>query len=97
MQMGIMEISRSKRSFGNIQALKDISMELRSGEICCLMGEIGAGKSTIIEILARYHTPDGGEIRLDGHVIHLNSPSDSQRYGISVIQQELYVSSSLAL
>jgi rhamnose transport system ATP-binding protein len=77
----------SKR-FDTTQALDDVSLTLYPGEIHALLGENGAGKSTLIKIMTGVHSPDQGEILLDGKPIVLNSPIEAQAYGIAAIYQE---------
>ena len=52
--------------FGSVIALKDVSFDVCAGEVHCLLGDNGAGKSTLIKILSGVHTPDDGEILVDG-------------------------------
>jgi ABC-type sugar transport system ATPase subunit len=78
----------SKR-FGPVQALSDVSFNVRAGAVHALCGENGAGKSTLMKILAGVHQPDAGEIILQGSTVHFTSPGDALRCGISMIYQEL--------
>jgi ABC-type sugar transport system ATPase subunit len=78
-----------KKEFPGVKALKDVSIQLRAGEIHALLGENGAGKSTLIKILAGIYNADGGEIRINGNPVVIQSVLDAQRNGISVIHQEL--------
>lgn len=77
-----------KRFFG-VTVLDDVSMSLQLGEVRALLGENGAGKSTIINLLSGVLQPDGGEIYIDGTHTHLQGPIDADNAGISVIRQEL--------
>lgn len=83
------ELQHITKTFYGSKALDDVTLNLKSGEINCLVGENGAGKSTIIKILAGFHTPDSGDIRINGERISFGSPKESQNYKISVIHQEL--------
>ncbi len=82
-------IGISKR-FGGVLALDEVSLQLRSGEIHCLAGENGCGKSTLISILTGVQRPDSGSLHLRGEPIvgHL-SPRKSVDYGIQAIYQDL--------
>ncbi|MCR5388058.1 MAG: sugar ABC transporter ATP-binding protein [Lachnospiraceae bacterium] len=77
------------KSFNGIQVLKDVNLEIKKGEIHALMGENGAGKSTIIKIITGVYTKDDGEIYVDGEHVEINSRQDAAAAGISVIYQEL--------
>jgi inositol transport system ATP-binding protein len=77
------------KSFGGVHALRDVSLELRAGEVHALMGENGAGKSTLMHILAGMLSPDAGELRLRGEMVRFHAPHEAMRHGISMIHQEL--------
>ena len=85
------------KRFGGVHALRGVDFDVRAGEVHALVGENGAGKSTIINILAGAFRPDSGEIRLDGAAVDFRSPSDSQRSGIAVIHQELTLLPTLGI
>lgn len=78
----------SKR-YGSVQALSDVSLELRAGEVHSLVGANGAGKSTLVRILAGVERPDSGQICIDGAAVHLNRATDAGHLGMSFIHQEL--------
>ena len=78
----------SKR-FGSNQALNQVSLDVQPGEIHALVGEYGAGKSTLINILGGQIHPDAGEILMDGKQVRWRDPHDSSTNGISVVHQEL--------
>lgn len=77
----------SKR-YGAVHALDDVTFELRAGEIMALLGENGAGKSTIVKVLSGLVQPDEGIIEIDGDPTQLVSSAVSQQAGVSVVQQE---------
>ena len=77
----------SKR-FLATQALADVSLELHAGQVHALVGENGAGKSTIVKILAGVHQPDAGTVRLDGESLALAGPAQARGAGIAVVHQE---------
>ncbi len=85
----ILEMKKIYKSYGGIQALKDVSLELRAGEVLCLCGENGAGKSTLMKILAGVETPTQGEIFIDGKLVKISKPIDAFDFGISMVHQEL--------
>jgi ribose transport system ATP-binding protein len=78
----------SKR-YGAQLALRGVDFSVGRGEIVAVVGENGAGKSTLSKILGGAIRPDSGELRLDGEVLHLNSPREALGAGISYIPQEL--------
>ncbi|CAM5772015.1 sugar ABC transporter ATP-binding protein [Bosea minatitlanensis] len=81
----LLSIAGLSKSFGGTQAVRDVSFDLRAGEVLALLGQNGAGKSTVIKILAGVHLPDAGAIRLAGA---LHDPR-SEPGGIAFIHQDL--------
>ncbi|GGS57745.1 sugar ABC transporter ATP-binding protein [Planobispora rosea] len=77
------------KQFPGVRALDGVDLEVRRGEVHCLLGQNGAGKSTLIKILAGAHQPDEGVIAFDGREVRLTSPTAAIRQGISTIYQEL--------
>jgi len=86
-----------KKQFSGISVLKDVDLDIRIGEVHALMGENGAGKSTIIKILTGVYTKDGGQIYIDGHPVEIRSRQDARNFGISVIYQELSLIPTLSI
>ncbi|HEV2108745.1 MAG TPA: sugar ABC transporter ATP-binding protein [Thermomicrobiales bacterium] len=84
-----LRLSGITKSYGGIQAVRGISLDVRRGEILALCGENGAGKSTLAKILAGEVRPDAGMIELDGQAVRLLDPASAHREGIAVIYQEL--------
>ncbi len=76
------------KSFGAVAAVRDVSLLLLAGEVHALVGENGAGKSTIVKMLAGVHRPDAGSIEIGGELVDLAGPADAQAAGIAVIYQE---------
>ncbi|MEH6728300.1 MAG: sugar ABC transporter ATP-binding protein, partial [Hyphomicrobiales bacterium] len=85
----ILEISNLSKTFGPIQALRDVSFELRKGEVHAIAGENGAGKSTLMNVIDGILRPDSGEIRFDGQLVDIASPAIAQRLGIGFVHQEI--------
>jgi rhamnose transport system ATP-binding protein len=83
----VLGLRNGTKVFGGTVALKDISLELRAGEVLALLGENGAGKSTCVKLLTGLYRPDKGEVILDGAPVELTSPLDAFRRGISVVHQ----------
>jgi len=77
------------KSFGGLKALKEVSFDVRPGEVHALLGENGAGKSTLIKIMAGVLAPDEGEIQVDGNSVKFASPREAHRLGIATVHQEL--------
>jgi rhamnose transport system ATP-binding protein len=76
------------KAFGAVQAVASGSIDLYAGEAHALVGENGAGKSTMVKMLAGVHRPDSGALLIDGQPVSLHGPADAQRAGIAVIYQE---------
>ncbi|RGP35383.1 sugar ABC transporter ATP-binding protein [Pseudotabrizicola alkalilacus] len=79
----------SKRFPPNIVALEEAHLTVFPGEVHCLLGANGAGKSTFLKLCAGAMMPSGGDIRVEGRAVTFRSPSDAARAGISMIYQEL--------
>jgi rhamnose transport system ATP-binding protein len=77
------------KSFSGLKALKEVSFDVRPGEVHALLGENGAGKSTLIKIMAGVLAPDEGEIQVDGNSVKFASPREAHRLGIATVHQEL--------
>ncbi len=77
------------KSFGPVEVLHGVSLELYAGETLVLAGENGAGKSTLMKILAGVHFPDSGNIKIDGKNVALRRPQDAEGFGVATIHQEL--------
>ncbi len=84
-----LEVRHISKSFPGVLALNDISLQARKGSVLVLCGENGAGKSTLMKIINGIYPPDAGEILIDGKRVHVRSPIQARRLGISMIFQEL--------
>lgn len=84
----VLEVSHISKAFAGVQALQDVSLTIRRGEIHTLMGENGSGKSTLIKIIAGVYPPDAGTIVINGNVHRRLHPIDSIREGIQIIYQD---------
>jgi monosaccharide-transporting ATPase len=85
----LLSMQAISKSFGGIPALRQASLEVRPAEVMALVGQNGAGKSTMIKILNGAYTPDEGTIMFDGKAWAASSPHSAQRAGISTIFQEI--------
>ena len=75
-------------SFGPVTAIKSVSLEIRRGEVIGLVGENGAGKSSLLKILAGIVAPDSGRIEINGTVCNFKGPKDAFKAGVGVVHQE---------
>jgi len=87
MAMPILAMRGVNKSFGPVDVLHDINLELRAGEVLCLLGDNGAGKSTVIRLLSGVHQPTTGTIEMDGQPVAFSSPRDAQGMGIATVHQ----------
>jgi ABC-type sugar transport system ATPase subunit len=85
------------KDYPGVRALRDVSIDLRRGEVHALVGENGAGKSTLIRILSGDVRPDGGSISIEGEPIVFDGPRDAPRRGIVTIFQELMIAPELSV
>ncbi len=90
-------LSRLSKEYPGVRALRDVSMDLRRGEVHALIGENGAGKSTLIRILSGDVSPDGGSLSIDGQAMAFRGPQDARRHGIVTIFQELMIVPELSV
>ncbi len=85
---GTLEIRNVSKAFPNVQALGDVSLDIRPGEILAFMGENGAGKSTLLKIINGDYRPDSGTLTIDGQRLAFSSPREAHKAGVRVIYQE---------
>ena len=88
MEHSLLKAEHTKISFGNVHALRDVSLDIMPGEIHCLAGENGCGKSTLIKIISGVYQRDGGTIEFDGKQLDKITPIDAINLGIQVIYQD---------
>ncbi|NKL37933.1 ATP-binding cassette domain-containing protein [Rhizobium leguminosarum bv. viciae] len=92
-----LELSGITVRFGSMVANDDISFSVRHGEVHALLGENGAGKSTLMRVVAGLLRPQAGEIRVDGNVVHLQSPLDATALGIGMVHQHFMLIPTLTV
>src|SRR6195952_5751299 len=85
----LLEVRNVSKFFGNVIALKDVSVGVGAGEVTCVLGDNGAGKSTFIKILSGVHQHDEGELLVDGEATHFHNPRDAKERGIATVFQDL--------
>lgn len=84
----ILELRDINKSYGSVKALTDVSFKAYAGEVIGLVGDNGAGKSSLIKTISGVHAPDSGELVVDGEVRHWKSPHDSMAAGIETLYQD---------
>jgi ABC-type sugar transport system ATPase subunit len=83
------------KSFGHIHALRNVDLDLYSGEVVALVGDNGAGKSTLVKILAGVHPPDSGTVAFEGRTVSIPTPAASRELGIATVFQDLALCDNL--
>ncbi len=91
----VLELRGISKSFGSVQALTDVDLEVRRGEVMALVGDNGAGKSTLIKSVAGIHAVDEGEIYFEGNHVHISGPKEAAKLGIEVVYQDLALCDNL--
>ena len=87
-ETALLEVREVTKSFGAVAAVQGVSFPLHAGEAHALVGENGAGKSTIVKMLAGVHEPDTGTLRVNGQDVVFHGPAEAKAAGIAVIYQE---------
>ncbi len=85
----LLQLNDIAKFYGNIIALQGVTTEVRAGQVTCVLGDNGAGKSTFIKILSGVHQHDEGEFLLEGEPVRFNSPRDALDRGIAAVYQDL--------
>ncbi len=93
----VMQATGLIKRYGQVTALDGSDFELRAGEILAVIGDNGAGKSSLIKCLSGATIPDAGQIVLDGQPIHFKSPMDARRMGIETVYQDLAVAPAMTI
>ncbi|MDP9026099.1 MAG: ATP-binding cassette domain-containing protein [Actinomycetota bacterium] len=91
----IIQLTDIRKSFGPVEVLKGVTMELVPGRVSALVGDNGAGKSTLIKGLSGAQPYDSGDVIIDGQKVSLSSPRDSSHFGIEVVYQDLALCENL--
>jgi rhamnose transport system ATP-binding protein len=95
--MAFLELQNLTKHFGATKAVTGVGFSLERGQVLALVGENGAGKSTIVKMLTGIYTPDAGQILLDGKPQTFSSPQQAWRAGISAIHQETVMFDELSV
>ena len=85
------------KDFPGVRALSEVSLTLYPGTVTALVGENGAGKSTVVKILTGIYQPDGGQIRIDNQSVSFNTPHQAAESGITAIHQETVLFDDLSV
>ena len=93
----ILEMKNIVKTYGNVVANNKVNINLNKGEILAVVGENGAGKSTIMKILYGLEKPDSGEIFINGKKMNFHNPSDSMAQGIGMVQQHFMLFESMTV
>jgi fructose transport system ATP-binding protein len=93
----VMRANGLVKRYGQVTALDGADFELRAGEILAIIGDNGAGKSSLIKALSGATIPDEGEIFLDGNKVAFKSPIDARRHGIETVYQDLAVAPAMTI
>ncbi|RKN19066.1 sugar ABC transporter ATP-binding protein [Micromonospora musae] len=85
----VLRLTDVVKTFPGVRALDGVQLEVRAGEVHCLLGQNGAGKSTLIKVLSGVHRPDAGQVEWRGDPVTFANPQAAMRAGIATIYQEL--------
>src|SRR5262245_24172698 len=96
-QQPVLEMTGISKAFPGVRALSDVDFRLFPGEIHALLGENGAGKSTLIKVLTGVYDQDAGSVTRDGQPVHITSPLQAQKAGISTVYQEVNLCPNLSV
>ena len=91
----VLSLRGISKSFGAVQALTDVDLDIFPGEVVAIVGDNGAGKSTLVKILAGVHGADAGTITADGRRVSIPSPAAARAHGIATVFQDLSLCDNL--
>jgi ABC-type sugar transport system ATPase subunit len=91
----LLELRGITKTFGPVRALTNVNLEVPAGKVTALVGDNGAGKSSLIKTVSGLWEPDGGEILWEGRPVHLHGPRDAEALGITTIYQDLALCDNL--
>jgi len=91
----VLEARNIVKRYGHVTAVNGADFDLRGGEVLAVIGDNGAGKSSLIKVLSGDVIPDSGEVLLDGRLVHFRSPHDAQQAGIETVYQDLAMAPAL--
>jgi D-xylose transport system ATP-binding protein len=91
----VLALEGVSKSFGPVQALMDVDLEVHPGEVLALVGDNGAGKSTLVKTIAGIHPADEGRIFFEGNEVQITHPTDATHLGIQTVYQDLALCDNL--
>lgn len=91
----ILEVVDAEKRFGNVEALRKASLTVYPGEVVALVGDNGAGKSTMIKVISGVHRPDAGTVLFEGRPVQLDTPMAARDLGIETVFQDLALAADL--
>lgn len=94
-EKAVLKVEQISKKFGPVQALKDVSFDLKKQEILGLIGDNAAGKSTLLKIIAGVYSADEGKIYINGERTKIESPLDAQQKGIEIVYQDFMLAPNL--
>ncbi len=95
MAQAVLELDNISKHFGAIQAVNGVSFRIEPGEVVGLMGDNGAGKSTVVKMIAGNFRPSAGHIKMEGREIVMSKPVDARHHGIEIVHQDLALCDNL--
>jgi D-xylose transport system ATP-binding protein len=91
----VLALEGVSKSFGPVQALRDVNFEVHPGEVVALVGDNGAGKSTLVKAIAGIHSIDEGRMLFEGQPVKVSGPTDAVKLGIATVYQDLALCDNL--
>ena len=91
----ILELRGVNKSFGAVQVLHGVDLQIHPGQVTALVGDNGAGKSTLVKCVAGIHSIDSGDYIFEGREVHVSSPRDAAALGIEIVYQDLALCDNL--
>src|SRR5229473_8305758 len=93
----LLQLKNIQKRFGGVVALRNGSLDMNAGEVHLLMGENGAGKSTMVKIVAGMLERDGGDVLWQGQSVHFRNPAEAASQGIAMVHQESLLAPHLSV
>jgi ABC-type sugar transport system ATPase subunit len=93
----VLQVSDLRKSFGPVEALRGVDLDLHAGEVLAVVGDNGAGKSTLIKHIAGVYKPDSGSMLLAGERLEVASPREARARGIETVYQDLALADDLSI